>query len=236
MDKLVPVYKNAIFNDDVKSACADLVEVGIDSVLEPGIFQSIPVVGLLVGGVKLGQNIYDRNLLKQTVSFINEFNRGEISQDRLIEHKKKLDDNPKFAESELERVIITLNSNVDIQKSQILGCLYSNYVNKRIDWNQFCEMTEITNRIFVQDLYLLRSLLPSGTKAVEDTEEYRFGRLESLGLLTVATSWGEVKDSALDLSSSNKSAELSDIGRKYCSMISRIIDNSIFDNIANLSR
>lgn len=87
MDKLVPIYKDSIFNDDVKSVCSDLIEVGIDSVLESGLFQSIPIVGVLVGVGKLGQNIYERNLLRQTISFINELNRKEISQVKLDKYR-----------------------------------------------------------------------------------------------------------------------------------------------------
>lgn len=105
MDKLVPIYKDSIFNDDVKSVCSDLIEVGIDSVLESGLFQSIPIVGVLVGVGKLGQNIYERNLLRQTISFINELNRKEISQVKLDKYRHKLDSNSDFAEAELCRVV-----------------------------------------------------------------------------------------------------------------------------------
>jgi hypothetical protein len=227
MDKLVPVFKETIFDDNMKSNFADLVEVGIDSLLDSEILKKIPIARLLVGSVELGQKIYERNLLKQTVSFINEFNRGEVSQEKLRAHKLKLDENPKLAERELERVIITLNGNVDMQKSQILGCLYSNYINKRIDWNQFCEMTEITNRIFIQDLSYLRSLWPSGKRNILDKDEYRFSRLESLGLLKIANIWSDMNDSGLDLLSSGKNAELSAIGQKYSCIIHEIIDNSI---------
>lgn len=65
----------------------------------------------MLGVGKLGQNIYERNLLRQTISFINELNRKEISQVKLDKYRHKLDSNSDFAETELGRVIITLNSN-----------------------------------------------------------------------------------------------------------------------------
>lgn len=222
MDKLVPIYKDSIFNDDVKSVCSDLIEVGIDSVLESGLFQSIPIVGVLVGVGKLGQNIYERNLLRQTISFINELNRKEISQVKLDKYRRKLDSNSDFAEAELGRVIITLNSNVDIYKSQILGCLYRSRVDEKITWNQFCELTEITNRVFIQDISVLKKVFEKGSIAVDKENEFRYGRLEAVGLIVTAMSWGEIKESTLDLSVSNKAAELTSIGQLYCMLLNEL--------------
>ena len=63
---------------------------------------------------KTAQNIHDRNLLKQTIKFINTFNEKSISTQKVEKYKNHLDSNPKYAEEELGRVIILLNSNVDL--------------------------------------------------------------------------------------------------------------------------
>ena len=74
MDKLVPAFETTLFDPTLSDACSDMAELGIDSLLDDGIFKSIPVVSLLVGVGKTAQNIHDRNLLKQTIKFINTFN------------------------------------------------------------------------------------------------------------------------------------------------------------------
>ena len=89
------------------------------SLLDEGLFKSVPVVGLLVGAAKTAQNIHDRNLLKQTVKFINTFNSKTLSQAQKDKYKAHLRSDPKFAEEELGRVLILLNSNVDIKKSEL---------------------------------------------------------------------------------------------------------------------
>ena len=55
----------------------------------------------MVGLGKTAQNIHDRNLLKQTIKFINTFNEKSISTQKVEKYKNHLDSNPKYAEEEL---------------------------------------------------------------------------------------------------------------------------------------
>ena len=82
MDKLIPAFETTLFDPTLSDACSDMAELGIDSLLDEGIFKSIPVVSLLVGIGKTAQNIHDRNLLKQTIKFINTFNEKSISPEK----------------------------------------------------------------------------------------------------------------------------------------------------------
>ena len=113
MDKLVPAFETTLFDPTLSDACSEMAELGIDSLLDESIYKSIPVVSLLVGIGKTAQNIHDRNLLKQTIKFINTFNEKSISPEKIKKYRKKLQSNPKYAEEELGRVIILLNSNVE---------------------------------------------------------------------------------------------------------------------------
>ena len=68
---------------------------------------------------KIGYNLHERNLIKQTLAFITEFNSGSISQGKLNEHREKLEANPKEAEKELGRVLIILGNQVEQIQSQV---------------------------------------------------------------------------------------------------------------------
>lgn len=91
----------------------------------------------VVGFCKLGLNLRERNLLKQTLNFINEFNKGSISPEKLQQYKIEIEANPKKAEEELGRCLLILNSNIETIHSRILGKLFSSYVNQSITWDQF---------------------------------------------------------------------------------------------------
>ena len=119
MDKLIPAFETTLFDPTLSDACLDIAELGIDSLLDEGLFKSIPVVSLLVGVGKTAQNVHDRNLLKQTIKFINTFNQRSISQEKINKYRNKLESQPKYAEEELGRVIICLNSTVDLKNALV---------------------------------------------------------------------------------------------------------------------
>lgn len=60
--------------------------------------------------------MHNRNLLNQTLIFMNEFNSGEINNDKLIAYRSTINNNPKKAEEELGRVMILLNKSYGCRK------------------------------------------------------------------------------------------------------------------------
>ena len=88
MDKIIPSLKKTIFESS-KDSLIDLGELGIDSLLDEGILKDIPIVNLLIGVKNTAQNIHDRNLLRQTLQFIQEFNNGTIDEEKLAQYKEK---------------------------------------------------------------------------------------------------------------------------------------------------
>lgn len=158
MDKLTEDFEKSLFNNS-KEILGEYIELGIDSFINDRILKDIPIVNSIVAVLKIGKNIHDRNLLRQTLTFIKEFNSGNISKDKLVEYKSTIENNPKKCEEELGRVLILLNNYIDTEKSIMLARLYRAYINKIINWNEFCEYSEIINRIFIQDLKILKKYI-----------------------------------------------------------------------------
>lgn len=107
MSELVPALKDTLFSPTYEIV-AEYAEIGIDALLDNEVLKGIPVVSTLSSICKIGYNLHERNLIKQTLAFITEFNSGSISQGKLNEHREKLEANPKEAEKELGRVLIIL--------------------------------------------------------------------------------------------------------------------------------
>ena len=138
MDKIIPSLKKTIFESS-KNSLIDLSELGIDSLLDEGILKDIPIFNLLIGVKNTAQNIHDRNLLRQTLQFIQEFNNGTIDEEKLAKYKEKINNDNHKAEEELGRVLIILNNNIELEKSKMIANLYRNYINEVINWSEFCK-------------------------------------------------------------------------------------------------
>lgn len=183
MDKIIPAFETTLLDPTLSDACLEIGELGIDSLLDTGTFQGIPIVGMLVGLGKTAQNIHDRNLLKQTVKFINTFNDGSIPRETLEKKRAQLAVDSKFAEEELGRVLILLNANIDLSKSELLAKFYKAYVSEEIDWPTFYECSDIISRMFVSDLALLKDIAEHKVTDTTQCKHYQAERLIPLGLL-----------------------------------------------------
>ena len=177
MDKIIPAFEKTLLDPSIPDVGIDVAEIGIDSildcVLDSVILEGIPLAKLFVGGVKTAQNIHDRNLLRQTLNFIKAFNEENLSEEQ----------DSKYAEAELGRIIILLNATIDLKKSTILGKLFSAYVAKTINWNTLCEYTDVVSRLFVSDLALLNKIHIGEITETNQCSRYQAERIRSLGLL-----------------------------------------------------
>ena len=183
MDELIENFEKSLF-DDSKDIIGDYLEIGIDSIIDEGILKEIPIVKTIVGVLKVGKNVHDRNLLKQTLVFINEFNRNEIRQDKIEEYKKRIENDPKKCEDELGRIILLLNNFIDREKSIMLSKVFKDYVGQLLNWNEFCEYSEIINRLFIQDFSFLQEVYVGRISDTTNRSDiYKVERLNSLGII-----------------------------------------------------
>ena len=170
MDKLAEDFKKSLFNDS-NEALSDYLEVGIDFFINDGILKDIPIVKTIVTVLKVGKNI------------INEFDKNNISDEQLKNYKERVENDSKKCEEELGRVLLLLNGFIDKEKSIMLAKLFKAYIKQLISWNEFCEYSEIVNRIFIQDLKILKDIY--NKVIIDDTgsNKFRIERLYSTGLV-----------------------------------------------------
>lgn len=180
------------FNDSLLLNTSDILkdyaELGIDSVLDAGVLKDIPIISTIFGVSKVINSVHERNLIKNLLLFLNELNSGNIDKEKLTNYKARLNSNKKEVEKELGRVLIILNQIIDNDKSIMLGKIFKAYVNEKIDWNQFCEFSEIINRLFLQDVDALKQIYCGRLKETSGMGDiYRIERLNSLGIIGLST-------------------------------------------------
>ena len=214
MDKLTNEFKDSLIcnTEDVFKDC---LELGIDNFIEDGILKDIPIVNSIVSGLKIAKNIYDRNLLKQTLTFIKELNNGTINKEKLIAYRSTIENNTRKCEEELGRVLLYLNMFIDEEKSIMLAKLFKAYIGQIINWNEFCEYSEIINRIFLEDLLILKYIKEGAKYKGKDGDNFRVERLYSLGILgnIMFADYEKLKENIIE------GRVLNSIGKKICIII-----------------
>lgn len=183
MNDLVPAFENSLFETPIVDIAAEYAELGIDSFLSNDALKEIPVVKTFIGLGNIAYNMHNRNMLKQTMTFINEFNKGTVDPDKKERYRKKLQSNPRKSEEELGRVLILLGRNIDKMKSVFEAKFFRAYINEIINWNEFCELSDITDRLFISDIASLKEAYENNGVTINAGISYKHGRLTSVGLL-----------------------------------------------------
>lgn len=188
MKNIIPSFRESLFADNT-DILIDISEYTIDNLIEGSdTLTDFPIIKTIASVLKGAHNIYDRNLLKNTLIFIKELNSGKINRDKYIAYKTTLEHNPNKCEKELGRVILILNNIIDVSKSKMLARLYKAYINKVLTWEEFCEYSEIVNRIFLEDIELLKKINDGEITSINEEykEKYRIHRLNSIGVIEIS--------------------------------------------------
>ena len=136
---------------------SEILEVGIDTFLEDGVAKDIPLLSTVVGVYKIGKNINDLYLLKKLKIFVCALNDGIASEEDIQKYKKKLQDNPKMRQQELEYIMVLINRYITFEKPEMIAKLYMAYLDERITWNELTIMSEMIDRFLPGDYLMLKS-------------------------------------------------------------------------------
>lgn len=223
-DLRLSIFENTV---DVGMDYAELyLDNIIDSISDNEILKKIPVVKTLYSLGKVGAAIHEKNLLRKTLIFITSFNSKTIKPKKLEKYKKRIKEKPCYVQEELGRVLLILNRTLDDSKAQILANIYRNYVEEEITWDEFCELTDITERIFLTDIGALLKGHENNGLNLDEVENYHLDRLIALGLLENSMRLGgevilDCGDAAWDEESNkdsgvSKAVIITKLGELYC--------------------
>ncbi len=173
------------FSDSLKdesiSCGADLAEVGLDAILEDGLFKDIPFVSTAISLYRIGNSIRERQCIKKLVEFIKEINKNNIDENKRQECIAKFKDNPKFRNQELEYLLVLIDRYVDYDKPQMLAKIYLGYLDNLISFDELTKYAQTIDRFLPGDkeyfISLRRSYLEMHVPVPDS-----FLRLAALGI------------------------------------------------------
>ncbi len=159
MKPIIPEFEKSLF-EPLEDVSQNLLELGIDTLTENELIKQIPIVNSLVGVIKVGYNIHERNLLLNTLAFIQDFNRDPYSE-KVKSYIEDIRGDEKKAEKELGRVLIILNRIVDSKKAIILSGMYRAYIEGKFNWSIFCDFAQIIEMLQLNDIPALKKMYHS---------------------------------------------------------------------------
>lgn len=179
-------------SEDIEGTLLECIKTTIDTMCEvvgDEVINKIPIVNIGFGIIHTIEGVHKQNSIRQTFTFLENLRKNKVSKEKLHKYKKKFYKNENKQKEELEKVLLYLEKNIEIEKSELLANFFVSYIEGEIDWDGFCEFATVLDRMFVNDFKKLYEIYENkitknkADKNVVD-EAHKIGRLIANGLLS----------------------------------------------------
>lgn len=186
-------FSNSL-TEEVSGITGEYVELGLDALVEDGLFKDIPIVSTAVAVYRIGKSIRERHHIAKLISFLNEINKGIADKEKRQNYREKFTSNEEFRNKELEYILILIDRYISFDKPQMLAKLYLAYLDGKIIWEEFTMYAEVIDRFLLLDCRTLTSdaerfIVPRGIVGGESIL-----RLVALGLVAEVTDISAFKE------------------------------------------
>ena len=175
---------------DVIDLTQDYAEMALDTFLQPGMLQDVPVIGT---ALKLGRSILSIKDLIATRNyyvFISEMRKAaqadSILQKRIEEHLLTVENDPEKRQKEIEWLLLYIERYKEQEKAKYMANIYRAYLNNPvsgINWETATAFFEILDRILIQDICDFEKVFAKGASSQVFNDNSGLLRLSALGLL-----------------------------------------------------
>jgi len=164
--------EESIKSDGIQSITSELLEVGLDSVLDDGTLKEIPFFSIAYGLVKTGINIKDRLFLKKLIRLL--YKTKEVPVEDRIKIIDKINDEDKYRFKVGEKLLFLVDKADELEKVDYISLLFSKLLLGKINFNQFLKASESINKTFIGDLKWFLDARNDSLSALDDSNHSLF--------------------------------------------------------------
>lgn len=173
---LVSLFKS----NEIKEIGIECTEVGIDTFIESGVLQSIPLVSTIVGLYKATGTVRDQLFTEKLVRFLTNF--SDLTNDVRIEMVEKLNEDDKFAGKTGARLIEIIDRMETENKPELAATFFKAFARDEISFDILRRLLVALERVPSFDLDELALFASRGSYDSLSTDEPRILGYVTAGL------------------------------------------------------
>ncbi|MCL2097601.1 MAG: hypothetical protein FWH23_02425 [Bacteroidales bacterium] len=185
------------FTDEILNPSIDLgtdyAEIFIDDLMDNGLLKEIPIVKSVVGTIKAGISINQFWFAKKILTFIREFNLGNVDNKQRIKFQQKINTNDKFRKKVVEQIMIFIDKHMEINKTKISAKLFQAFVEENLTYEEFVSTNICLDKLHPDSYSFINYLATIGYEINHEFKNERNFDAESLlltsGLATETSSF-----------------------------------------------
>ena len=169
-------------SDPAFNITSDMIEIGIDNILDEGILKDIPIVNSLRSIVKAGFSISERLFLKKLSKFMVS-SKTDRNSEKFKNFIKKIES--KNEKDELSLYLLELLDKTTEQiKIPLYSKLFDYIINNELDWNDFFHLSICLNNLHPLGIDFIKEIMGNATSKenINIPRDYRENFLSSAGL------------------------------------------------------
>ncbi|NOX64613.1 MAG: hypothetical protein GXO85_02160 [Chlorobi bacterium] len=161
---LPEAIKNELFSNSLDISI-DYTELIIDSNLSNEILKDIPLVKSIYASAKIVGSIRNFYTTKKILTFLKQFQMGNIDSDKLEKFKNEFNENESYSGKVINLIIQMNDRFIDASKSKIFANLFINYINTNIDWSELITLIYVLDKIQPSLFEVMHKYFTSGLVA-----------------------------------------------------------------------
>jgi hypothetical protein len=169
---------------------AEAAEIALDSMINGGLLEEVPVFGWLMKSYSVAGAIRERIFLKKVANFLT--GTSNVSDSERAKFQAEIQADAGFSRKVGEGLVLLLDRQEDFDKAYILGKAFSRYMRGHIQYEQFLKMAKSIELAYIGDLKCLakhyeriKSYDPESGKSFSDFLDDHTGQsLYSSGLVS----------------------------------------------------
>lgn len=130
-------------------------EVGVDSLLKNGTLRDIPILGSLAALVKTGISMQDRLFSKKVLIFLKALSNASMADRAKLRNLLSSDKERRLFG---DNALMLIDKADDMRKAELMGHLWAACAEEKINYDDTVRLCHMTNRVYWNDLYLLRNM------------------------------------------------------------------------------
>ena len=152
---LVDSWAVTISKSGARNVLPDITEFALDAVTNDGLLKDFPIVSTVVSIYKIGRTLKERSYIKKLMAFLIEIDKGNVDEEKRNEYIGRITKNKRTIQQELEYVLTLLDRYITEQKAKYCAKIFLAYIYEKIDWNLFCQFSEVLDRLLPGDMECL---------------------------------------------------------------------------------
>lgn len=135
-------------------------ETAIDSVLESGALRDIPIIGMITGTLKAGNDIKSALFIRKIAIFFKTLSdTSDEDRRRFIDKFRTREEQHRFGEA----ILLLLERAENMEKPKLIAQIINAYISNKVDESMAFRICSMIDRCYVQDFELLRDFV-NGTQ------------------------------------------------------------------------